>query len=76
MTQPTGNRFDNLSTETPSVVKYNNQYHMYYTAISTENRNLSTNWTIGHAVSDDGVNWVRDNDPVVQPTGNPYDFYG
>ena len=60
--------WDDKSTETPSVVYFNNVYHMFYTGYQT---NVSTDFKIGHATSLDGVNWTKENEPVLAPSGGP-----
>ncbi len=62
--------FDADSVETPSVVKFNGKYHMFYTGVvkSPKKQHLS----IGHAISDDGIKWKRvSNKALLKPTGNP-----
>jgi len=61
--------FDEDSVETPSVVRFKGKYHMFYTGVV---RGLiKKNLSIGHAVSDDGVNWRKVSDkPLLKPTGN------
>lgn len=64
--------------ETSSVVFFNGQYHMFYTAYNT---NAATNFRIGHAVSADGLNWTADTNYLLAPTsttaGDVTDFnYG
>jgi hypothetical protein len=56
---PNPTRWDGLRIETPSVVKVNNVYHMYYSG--TNAVNLQQNiYSIGHATSVDGYTWVKD----------------
>jgi hypothetical protein len=46
----------------PTVIRDDNQYHLYYTGIS------STTRQIGHARSIDGIQWTKDSDnPVLSP---------
>jgi len=66
--------FDAQSVETPSVVRFGDQYHMYYTGVS---RGLSGPMAIGHATSADGISWTKDpHNPVLRPSGNPQDLNG
>ena len=44
-----------LSVETPSVVQFNNEWHMFFTGIYPAD--AETPMAIGHAVSNDGVSW-------------------
>ena len=69
------NSFDGKSVETPSVIFFKNQYHMYYTGVSNEG--LGAALAIGHAVSSDGINWTRPgNSAILSPTGSPTDWNG
>lgn len=66
--------FDYAKIETPSVVIFANKYHMYYTGVKTD---LSGRLSIGHAVSNDGINWTKDpNNPIVEPTDDWSDWNG
>jgi hypothetical protein len=69
---PTGTRF--VSIETPSVVKFHDQYHMFFSGIYADSK--PTVMAIGHAVSPDGVHWKVSPDPVISETGNPKDWDG
>ena len=51
--------------ETSSVVFFNGQYHMFYTAYVS---NAATNFRIGHAVSADGISWTADAAYLLAPT--------
>lgn len=55
----------------PTVVKFGNQYHMYYThALFQQMQNGNTLVSrIGHATSADGINWTIQN-PILNPSGN------
>lgn len=73
--------WDRKSVETPSVVFFNNQYHMFYTAYPTS-LNIVTDYKIGHATSDDGITWTRDasyllapNDPLNTSPNLSFDQY-
>ena len=66
--------FDLQSVETPSVVSFKGQFHLYYTGVK---QGLSGPMAIGHATSEDGIHWTKDpSNPVLRPTGNPNDFNG
>jgi hypothetical protein len=54
----TAGAFDSASVETPSVVRFRNQYHLYYTGVGSGG--LSGAMSIGHAVSDDGIHWTKE----------------
>ena len=53
-----------------SIIYNTGKYHMWYSG--TNNESLETNpfWRIGYATSNDGVNWVKQNNgnPVITPT--------
>jgi predicted GH43/DUF377 family glycosyl hydrolase len=59
--------WDYNKVETPSVVSYNGEYHMYYSGASENDSPVS--YKIGHAVSADGLSWVKDtnHNPVLSP---------
>ncbi len=62
------------SIETPSVVFFKNKYHMFFTGVYPEG---GTHYmAVGHAVSDDGLLWVKDTAPLLEPTGNVWDWNG
>jgi predicted GH43/DUF377 family glycosyl hydrolase len=65
--------FDFQSVETPSVVFFRGRYHLYYTGVQ---KGLSGPLAIGHATSEDGIHWTRDDGPVLRPSGQPDDFDG
>lgn len=57
--------WDDERTETPSVIKVGDTYHMYYTGFKTGD--AIARFNIGHATSKDGINWVKDpNNPVIR----------
>jgi predicted GH43/DUF377 family glycosyl hydrolase len=65
--------FDDDQLLYPSVVKVNGIYHMYYVGM----RGFPVEWAIGHAVSEDGVTWQRENRPGNEPVlshGDPGDW--
>lgn len=62
--------------ETPAVVYFNCQYHLFYTGYQYEvdtpeyQANSPLDFRIGHAVSDDGITFTRTaQNPVVAPSG-------
>ncbi|MFQ6083553.1 MAG: hypothetical protein ACE5WD_09350 [Candidatus Aminicenantia bacterium] len=67
--------WDDEDIETPTVVKYNGIYHLWYCARGEpEGSEWSPEATykIGHATSSDGIHWKKDpNNPVV-PLGEMY----
>jgi len=70
------NDFDEAGIETPSVIFFNGEYHMYYTGVGSGG--LSGPLSIGHATSTDGVTWVKDpiSNPVLIPTSVQTDWNG
>jgi predicted GH43/DUF377 family glycosyl hydrolase len=67
---PTEGEWDSESVETPSVIKVGDTYHMYYTGYNTVFS--SGIYSIGHATSQDGINWVKDqNNPIIEPHDDP-----
>ena len=69
---PTGTSFVNI--ETPSVVKYHGQYHMFFTGIYPPGGPALM--AVGHAVSPDGVQWTVSPNAVLSATGRPSDWNG
>ncbi len=66
--------FDYGRVETPFVLFFNGEYHMYYSGIKTDE---SGPIAIGHAVSPDGITWAKATpNPVLSPTGNPNEWNG
>ena len=65
--------WDDGGAETPAVVFFNGNYHLFYTTYETHPDNplhSSSEFRIGHAVSADGVSgWVVDSTPLVSPSG-------
>ncbi len=61
-----GAAWDHRAVETPSVVYFNNQYHMFYTGYPVTHTD-SYSYKIGHATSSDGISWARDASYVVTP---------
>ncbi|MEK7165273.1 MAG: C39 family peptidase [Patescibacteria group bacterium] len=46
----------------PSVLKVGNTYHIWYSGLN------GGSWKIGHATSSDGVNWIKNFGPTLQPS--------
>ena len=63
-----------LSLETPSVVFFKGQYHLYYTGIHPPGHIPAME--IGHATSPDGVTWRKDPKPVIASSGKPAEWNG
>ena len=53
--------------ETPSVVFYNGEYHMYNTVYTVNNPFL---FKISHATSPDGITWQIDANTILEPSPN------
>lgn len=63
------------SIETPSVVKFNGKYHMYFARVY--GMDTVPIFEIGHAISPDGKNWtIEHEDPVIRATGDVTDWNG
>lgn len=54
----------------PVVIKIQDQYVMYYGGFRAYENN---NWNIGRAVSNDGINWQKDNEPVFYGSQDEWD---
>jgi sucrose-6-phosphate hydrolase SacC (GH32 family) len=68
---PDVSAWDHRATETPAVVYFKGQYHMFYTGYPVAYTD-SASYKIGHATSADGITWTRDpNNPIVAPN-DPY----
>jgi len=59
--------WDRKSVETPSVVFFNGEYHMFYTAYPIS-LGIVSDYKIGHATSVDGISWTRDATYLLAPT--------
>jgi predicted GH43/DUF377 family glycosyl hydrolase len=57
----------------PSVVYFNEQFHLFF---QTHNGGFIFDTHIGHAISDDGVNWTIQDSPLLSPSRNFLEFYG
>ena len=64
-------QWDEGGNETPAVVFFNGQYHMFWTGYPDAWPSLNAmNFKIGHATSSDGVVWTKDAaNPVLEPSG-------
>jgi hypothetical protein len=63
-----------VSVETPSVIQFRGQYHMYYTGVHAAGH--VPVMEIGHATSADGIHWVKDALPVVTSSGKVSEWNG
>src|SRR5215831_2229719 len=73
----TNTAWDQGGNETPAVVLFRGQYHMFWTGYPDAWPNLvATNFRIGHATSADGITWTKDAGFLVGPTGTVTDFDG
>lgn len=45
---------DQVGIADPTVIYYNNKYHMWFDMLAT-----GWKWTLGHAISDDGISWKK-----------------
>jgi len=59
--------WDRKSVETPSVVFFKGEYHMFYTAYPVS-LSIVSDYKIGHATSVDGISWTRDATYLLAPT--------
>jgi len=65
--------WDSQAVETPSVVKFNNIYHMFYTGYDGDLTEIKK-YKIGHAISKDGITWEKIVEPILKPTA-PNKFF-
>jgi predicted GH43/DUF377 family glycosyl hydrolase len=65
--EPIAGTYHEGGIETPSVVFYKGEYHMYNTVYTVNNPFL---FKISHATSLDGVNWQIDPNVLLEPTSN------
>lgn len=63
--------WENVQITAPSVVVADGVYYLYYSAFNAESQ-----WSIGLATSEDGVNFERNAEPVLAATGEDGDFDG
>ncbi len=59
--------WDSHSVETPAVIQYGGQYHMFYTGYSGSFEETQY-YKIGHATSVDGISWKKDSSFLLEPT--------
>lgn len=57
----------------PSVIHYKDKFHLFF---ETNNGDDLFYTYIGHATSNDGLNWEIAESPIVSPTRNFLDFHG
>lgn len=62
--EPVNGTFYEGGLETPNVVFFNGEYHMYNTVYL---QNIPSQFKISHATSPNGINWTMDNAPVLAP---------
>jgi len=62
-----GTKWDGMQVAYPSVVRFNDQYYMYYTGF-----NRRSERRIGLAISDDGVNWTKYRDEEIAGDDEAY----
>jgi predicted GH43/DUF377 family glycosyl hydrolase len=70
---PVASAWDHRAVETPTVIIFQNKYHMFYTGYAANYADTSS-YRIGHATSADGITWVRDPNFILapsNPTGAP-----
>jgi hypothetical protein len=71
-----GQAWDRGGTETPAVAFFGGQYHLFYTGYPDPHGTESPfHFRLGHAVSADGVSWVRDETFLLAPTDPAPSFY-
>ncbi len=63
-----------VSIETPSVVFFRGEYHMYFSGIHPSGH--APVMEIGHATSPDGINWKKDPKPVITSSGKVSEWTG
>jgi predicted GH43/DUF377 family glycosyl hydrolase len=65
--------FDAGGVETPAVVFFGGQYHLFYTAYPKpigDPGHDALDYRVGHATSCDGITWTREPNPLVSPSGS------
>ena len=62
--EPVNGTFYEGGIETPNVVFFNSEFHMYNTVYF---QNDPFQFKISHATSSNGINWTMDNFPVIVP---------
>jgi len=67
--------WDQGGNETPAVVYFGGQYHMFWTGYPDAWPGLvAANFRIGHATSGDGISWNKDASFLLGPSGVTGDF--
>jgi hypothetical protein len=62
--------WDQGGNETPAVVSFGGEYHMFWTGYPDAWPNLNSfNFRIGHATSPDGIVWTKDATFLLGPSG-------
>lgn len=69
---PEGTPFASL--ETPSVVRFKDAYHLFFTGVYPEGH--MPPMAVGHARSTDGIRWDVSPEPLLKATGNVQDWNG
>ena len=64
LTPGSAGQWDDGNLEFPHVLVIDSVYHMWYTGMRPSEGGT---WQTGWATSDDGINWNKDNDPVLEP---------
>ncbi len=60
--------WDDYSVCVGGIIYDNGKYKMYYFGFQDQNGK----WCIGYAVSDDGINWEKNTEPVLTPSDNEF----
>jgi predicted GH43/DUF377 family glycosyl hydrolase len=68
LTKGASGNWDDFSVVPSVVLKVNNQYRMYYLGCHSASGTIS----VGLALSTDGINWVKNNAPVIAATTEYY----
>lgn len=63
----TDRAWDRKSVETPSVVRFNGLYYMFYTGYSGSHNDVK-GYRIGYATSVDGIHWTKAPEPLLVPS--------
>ena len=64
--QASAGAWDARAVETPSVVYFNQKFHMFYTGYPSTHKD-SYSYKIGHAISDDGITWTKKSNYILAP---------
>ncbi len=65
--------WDSYTVSASSVIKVDNQFRMYYFGWNTHP--FLSKGNIGYAVSQDGINWIKNSDPLLT-SSNEYEYLG